>query len=69
MKEVNDDEDEERAFFEGSRLLRKLESDKVQLAPIQEELDPRHIYEMVDRRIQSLEKKLEKTPAKLVPPQ
>ena len=48
MEEVDDDEDEERAFFEEeSRLVRKLESDKIQLAPIQE-LDPRHVYEMVD---------------------
>ena len=70
VEEVDDDEeDEERTFFEeGSRLLRKLESDKIQLAPIQEELDPRHIYEMVDRRIRSLEKKPEKTAAELVPP-
>ena len=45
VEEVDDDEeDEERTFFEeGSHLLRKLESDKIQLAPIQEELDPRHI--------------------------
>ena len=50
VEEVDDDEDEERAFFEeGSHLLRKLESDKIKLVPIQEELDPRHIYEMVDR--------------------
>ena len=51
VEEVNDEQDEEeRTFFdEGSRLLRKLKSDKIQLAPIQEELDPRHIYEMVDR--------------------
>ena len=51
VEEINDEEDdEERAFFEeGSRLLRKLEADKSQLAPIQEELDPRHIYEMVDQ--------------------
>ena len=35
--EVEDDDDEEQAFFEeGSCLLRKLESDKIQL-------DPRHI--------------------------
>ena len=39
-----------------------------QLAPIQE-LDPRHIYEMVNRRICSLEKKLEKTAVELVLPQ
>ena len=56
-------------FEEGSHLLRKLEADKPQLAPIQEELDPRHIYEMVDRRIHSLEKKPEKTAAELVLPQ
>ena len=71
VEEVNDEQDEEEwAFFdEGSRLLRKLESNKIQLVPIQEELDPRHIYEMVDWRIRSLEKKLEKTAAELVPPQ
>ena len=50
-------------------MLRKLESDKIQLAPIQEELDPRHIYEMVDHKIRSLERKPEKTAAELVPPQ
>ena len=70
MKEVDDEEDEERAFFdEGSCLLRKLEMGKTQLAPIQEELDPRHIYEMIDHRIRSLEKKPEKTAVELVPPQ
>ena len=50
-------------------MLRKLELDKIQLAPIQEELDPRHIYEMIDHRICSLEKKPEKTAVELVPPQ
>ena len=71
VEEVNDEEDdEEQAFFEeGSCLLRKLEMGKTQLAPIQEELDPRHIYEIIDRRICSLEKKPEKTAAELVPPQ
>ena len=50
VEDVDDEEDEEQVFFEeGSHLLRKLELDKIQLAPIQEELDPRHIYEMVDR--------------------
>ena len=51
VEEVDDEEDdEERAFFEeGSHLLRKLEADKSQLASIQEELDPRYIYEMVDQ--------------------
>ena len=43
--------------------------DKTQLAPIQEELDPRHIYEMIDHHICSLEKKPEKTAAELVLPQ
>ena len=43
VEEDDDEEDEDRAFFEeGSHLLRKLETDKTQLAPIQEELDPRH---------------------------
>ena len=70
VEEVDDEENEEQAFFEEeSRLLRKLESDKTQLAPIQEELDLRHIYEMIDHRIQSLEKKSEKTAVELVPPQ
>ena len=70
VEEDNDEEDEEQAFFEeGSRLLRKLETDKTQLAPTQEELDPRHIYEIIDYCIRSLEKKLEKTAAELVPPQ
>ena len=56
VEEVEDKEDEERSFFEeGSCLLRKLETDKIQLAPIQEELDPRHIYEMIDHQIWSLE--------------
>ena len=70
VEEVDDEkDDEEQAFFEeGSHLLRKLEADKSQLAPIQE-LDPRHIYEMVNRRICSLEKKLEKTAVELVLPQ
>ena len=69
VEEINDDEeDEEQTFFEEeSCLLRKLELDKIQLAPIQEELDPRHIYEMVDCQIRSLEKKQEKTAAELVP--
>ena len=49
--------------------MRKLETDKTQLAPIQEELDPRHIYEIIDCRIHSLEKKPEKTAAELVLPQ
>ena len=43
--------------------------DKPQLALIQEELDLRHIYEMIDHQIQSLEKKPEKTAAELIPPQ
>ena len=71
VEEVNDEEDDEEwAFFEEeSHLLRKLKADKSQIAPIQEELDPRHIYEMVDQWIHSLEKKPEKTAAELVPPQ
>ena len=70
VEEVDEEEDEERAFFEeGSCLLRKLETDKTQLAPIQEELDPQHIYEIIDHQICSLEKKLEKTAVELVPPQ
>ena len=49
IEEVDDEDDEERSFFEeGSHLLRKLETDKAQLAPIQEEKDSRHIYEMID---------------------
>ena len=50
-------------------MLWKLETDKPQLASIQEELDLRHIYEMIDHHICSLEKKLEKTAAELVLPQ
>ena len=70
VEEVDNEDDEERSFFEeGSHLLRKLETDKTQLAPIQEELDPWHIYEMIDCWICSLEKKPEKTAAELVPPQ
>ena len=50
-------------------MLKKLEMDKPQLASIQEELDSRHIYELIDHQIRSLEKKPEKTAAELVPPQ
>ena len=50
-------------------MLRKLKSDKIQLAPIQEELDPSHIYEMINHHICSLEKKPEKTAVEMVPPQ
>ena len=70
VEEVDGEDDEEQASFEeGNNLLWKLETDKSQLAPIQEELDPRHIYKMIDRQIHSLEKKLEKTAVELVPPQ
>ena len=48
-------------------MLRKLESDKPQLALIQEELDLRYIYEMINRQICSLEKKPGKTTVELVP--
>ena len=49
IEEVDNKDDEEQSFFEeGSCLLRKLEMDKTQLAPIQEEKDLRHIYEMID---------------------
>ena len=70
VEEVEDEEDEECSFFEeGSRLLRKLKTDKVQMAPIQDKKNPRHIYELINQQICSLEKKLEKTAVELIPPQ
>ena len=70
VEEVDDEDNEKWALFEeGTHLLWKLEIDKPQLAPIQEEKDLGHIYEMINCQICSLEKKPEKTAAELVPPQ
>ena len=70
VEEVEEEEDEEQSFFEEeSCSIRKLETDKTQMAPIQNEKDPRHIYELINQQICSLEKKPEKTAVELVPPQ
>ena len=55
VEEIDGKDDEEQSFFEEeSHLFRKLETDKTQLAPIQEKLDPQHIYKMIDCQICSL---------------
>ena len=62
MEEDEDDEEKEDYLYfeEASWLLRKLEADKPQLASIQDEKNSRHIYELIDHQIHSLEKKPEK---------
>ena len=71
MEEDEDDEEKKDYLYfeEASQLLRKLEADEPQLASIQDEKDPRHIYELIDHWIRSLEKKPEKIAAELVPSQ
>ena len=47
-RRYNNDEKEDYLYFEeASQLLRKLEANKPQLASIQDERDPRHIYELI----------------------
>ena len=46
-RRYNDDKKDYLYFEEASQLFRKLEANKPQLASIQDERDPRHIYELI----------------------
>ena len=50
VEEVEDEKDKKWTFFEKeSCLLRKLEMNKPQMAPIHDKKDSRHIYELIDQ--------------------